>query len=472
VSRRTSGDRTGSDESQRNFGIKTLVLAQKNGITQLYYYALGEAVDAPAEGVSVSGNDEFALMGLYQNLTTIGPGAEHTTNLGQAFKTTSTLLYEARYDAARTAAMMLPSNIEGAAFNKNGTYYYVLWAKALVDDSEAASATYSFPTSLGMTSVNRYEWDYSATSSKTTQAARSINLTSSPSFFTEAVGGVVITPPTQGSSSGCSGTGSLDREQWDNVWGYTLSSVPFTSAATSNSSLTQFESSSTTSYNYGSRLRGYICPPQSGNYTFFVAGDDQAELWLSTDADPGHAMRIAYCTNWISSVHDFYRYPSQQSAAITLQAGTRYYVEVRHKQGWGPGYVSVAWRKPNGSVDEPIPGSALIPFMVVAGRGVSGSVATTTTDSPKSTQPVLNVFPNPFTKEATVQFSTAQSGKVELALYDLQGRLVKKFFAEEAVAGVLQNVPLDAPNLSNGVYLLKMTTPTRVLTQRVTYSGK
>jgi hypothetical protein len=110
--------------------------------------------------------------------------------------------------------------------------------------------------------------------------------------------------------------------------------------------------------------------------------------------------------------------------------------------------------------------------MVVAGRGVSGSVATTTTDNPKSTQPVLNVFPNPFTKEATVQFSTAQSGKVELALYDLQGRLVKKFFAEEAVAGVLQNVPLDAPNLSNGVYLLKMTTPTRVLTQRVTYSGK
>ncbi|GAB3588492.1 hypothetical protein GCM10027345_40490 [Hymenobacter daeguensis] len=648
VSRRTSGDRTGSDESQRNFGIKTLVLAQKNAITQLYYYALGEAVDAPAEGVSVSGNDEFGLMGLYQNLTTIAPGAERLTNLGQAFQTTSSLLYEARYDAARTAALALPSNIEGAAFNKNGTYYYVLWAKALVDDSEVASATYSFPTALNMTNVNRYEWNYSVTSVKTTQAARSISLTSSPAFFTEAPSGTVVTPPTQGSSSGCSGTGSLDREQWNNIWGSSVASIPLTTTATSNAPLTQFEASSATDYNYGARLRGYVCPPQSGSYTFFVTGDDQAELylstdadpvhavriascsnwiasahdfyryasqqsaaitlqagtryyiearhkqgwgpgyvavawrkpngtteepipgtalipfsaavippaaettpangctgtgtllreqwdnangstvasiplttaptssapltqfeassttaynygarlrgyvcppqsgsytffvtgddaaelWLSTDADPAHAVRIASCSGWISSIHDFYRYASQQSAAITLQAGTRYYIEARHKQGWGPGYVAVAWRKPNGTTEEPIPGTALIPYVATAARGVAGGSVATATAGAQSAQPVLNVFPNPFTKEATVQFSTAQSGKVELALYDLQGRLVSKFFATEAVAGVMQNARLDVPNLSNGVYLLKMTTPTRVLTQRVTHAGK
>jgi hypothetical protein len=32
---------------------------------------------------------------------------------------------------------------------------------------------------------------------------------------------------------------------------------------------------------YGGRLRGWVTAPQTGDYTFFVAGDDSAELWLS-----------------------------------------------------------------------------------------------------------------------------------------------------------------------------------------------
>ena len=34
---------------------------------------------------------------------------------------------------------------------------------------------------------------------------------------------------------------------------------------------------------YGQRLRGFIVPPVTGNYTFWIASDDGSQLWLSTD---------------------------------------------------------------------------------------------------------------------------------------------------------------------------------------------
>jgi hypothetical protein len=45
--------------------------------------------------------------------------------------------------------------------------------------------------------------------------------------------------------------------------------------------------------NYGDRMRGYIYPPQTGDYTFWIAGDDLSELWLSTDDTPANAKMIA-----------------------------------------------------------------------------------------------------------------------------------------------------------------------------------
>jgi hypothetical protein len=350
VSRRTSGDRTGSDELQRNFAIKSLVLTQKNNIQQFYYFTLGEGVDAPPAGQSVSGSEEINLMGLYENLNRAVSGTTKLVEAGQAFATTSKLLYGYKYDAARTAALNLPSAINGGAFSKNGEYVYVLWAKALVDNSETATALYTFPAALGLSSVQRYEWDYSLTNAQATQLPQGVVLNGAPSFFK----GVI--------STACTATGTLLREQWDNVNGNSVASIPLTATPTSTSSLTQFEYSGNAS-NYGGRLRGYLCVPQSGAYTFYISGDDDTELWLSTDDNPATKVRIATCSGWTSGVRDWYRYPTQQSAAITLTAGRRYYIEALHKQGWGNGYVSVAWRLPSGVTEGPIPSTRLSPYV-------------------------------------------------------------------------------------------------------------
>ncbi len=467
VGRRTSDDRTGSDELQRNFGIKTLVLAQQSGMGQLYFYSLGEGVNAPPAGQSVSGSDEIGLMGLYESLSRDGPGAQRATQLGQAFASTSQLLYGYGYDPARTAALALPAGVDGAAFRQGTAFRYVLWAKALTDNSEQASATYSFPAAWNLGQLRRAEWDFASTNQQISVAPRTIALSGSPAFFSEtgAAGPLsilppspVIPPPTGGSGAS---PGGLLRERWNEVSGSTVANIPLTQAPDSSSLVRQFETPDGRGNNYAARLRGYVCPPQSGSYTFWLAADDAGELYLSPDEDPTHAVRVAKCGVWTASAHDWLRAPEQQSAPVTLQAGRRYYVEARHKQAWGRGYLAVAWRLPDGTLQEPIPGTALVPF----GTSASSSSAALASGA-GSLRATLSVYPNPTRGAATAQFSVATNSPVTLDLLGPDGRLISRLFNGAVLAGQPRREPLPA-TLREGVYLLRLTTATDVLTQKV-----
>ncbi|MGB3617703.1 MAG: Ig-like domain-containing protein [Catalinimonas sp.] len=113
--------------------------------------------------------------------------------------------------------------------------------------------------------------------------------------------------------------------------------------------------------NYGQRIRGYIHPDTTGEYVFWIAGDDQCELWLSTDADPGNKVRIASVEDWTRQ-YEWRKSPTQRSASISLQEGSKYYVEILNKEGAGGDRVAVGWRKPGESGDVPteiVPGSVL-----------------------------------------------------------------------------------------------------------------
>ncbi len=47
--------------------------------------------------------------------------------------------------------------------------------------------------------------------------------------------------------------------------------------------------------NMGQRVRGYVYPPVTGQYRFWIAGDDESRLILGTSRDPadrcGHRQR-------------------------------------------------------------------------------------------------------------------------------------------------------------------------------------
>src|SRR5207245_4044699 len=100
---------------------------------------------------------------------------------GKALKTTSDLLYGKTYDAARTKALHLPPNVDGAAFRgKDGSYTYVLWARTATDKSESASASYAFPVSFTGNRIVRMEWDYAASNIAAPLNSKTVKLGSTP----------------------------------------------------------------------------------------------------------------------------------------------------------------------------------------------------------------------------------------------------------------------------------------------------
>ena len=122
--------------------------------------------------------------------------------------------------------------------------------------------------------------------------------------------------------------------------------------------------------NYGWHLVGYIHPPETGEYRFFVATDDNSELWLSTDADPANAVQVTQESQW-RGVRNYGDEDESNSAPIFLEKGKAYFIECFAKEGGGGDNMAVAWSLPsdegeppaNGS--NPISGEYLSPFVSV-----------------------------------------------------------------------------------------------------------
>jgi hypothetical protein len=169
-------DNWGSNEGQKNYLIKVQVASQKTGIKQLYWYQLGDQANPNAQW------DQYGLYSYFGNTPLYNA---KLTDAGMALKTTSDLLYGKTYDSTRTAALNLPSTVDGGAFKAGGNYVYVLWAKTNTDLSETATATYSFPTLIKKNNMYRREWNFSDADTSIIVSKLSVKLSGSPSFFTE-----------------------------------------------------------------------------------------------------------------------------------------------------------------------------------------------------------------------------------------------------------------------------------------------
>jgi len=91
---------------------------------------------------------------------------------------------------------------------------------------------------------------------------------------------------------------------------------------------------------YGARMRTYITAPKSGNYKFWVRGDDVTELWLSSDTSTEGLSLIAYNNRW--TIY-FDTLASQGSALIELVAGETYYMEAFVMDNGGGDGLAVGW---------------------------------------------------------------------------------------------------------------------------------
>ncbi|MHC4749205.1 MAG: lamin tail domain-containing protein [Planctomycetota bacterium] len=169
---------------------------------------------------------------------------------------------------------------------------------------------------------------------------------------------LVPTSPVSGS------TGSILQEYWTGISGTAVSALTSSPDYPGNPSgtdlLTRFEVPVDWADYYGTRVRGYLHPPATGSYTFWMASDDNGELWLSTDENPANKVMIANVPGWTSS-REWTRYSEQRSAPVSLVAGRKYYIEGLMKEEGGGDNLAVTWQGPGASYGSPIPGNYLSP---------------------------------------------------------------------------------------------------------------
>ncbi len=80
--------------------------------------------------------------------------------------------------------------------------------------------------------------------------------------------------------------------------------------------------------NLGVRMSGWLVPPTTGNYKFWIAADSQGELWLSSNGNKANKEKICQVSTTVSS-RQWTMYSEQASAIIPLVANQAYYYEVR-----------------------------------------------------------------------------------------------------------------------------------------------
>jgi hypothetical protein len=185
-------------------------------------------------------------------------------------------------------------------------------------------------------------------------------------------------------------SGTVLREYWTGINGTSVSDLTsdprFPQSPTGHDLLPTFEAPTDWADNYGTRVRGHLHPPRTGDYTFWIASDDGSELWLSTDDSPANRVKIASVPTWTGS-REWGKDPAQKSTPITLVAGQSYYIEALQKEGSGGDNLAVGWAKPGQPTDSPsqvIPGEFLTPWVVAGGVSVhpDGVSAPVVTSSP------------------------------------------------------------------------------------------
>ena len=169
---------------------------------------------------------------------------------------------------------------------------------------------------------------------------------------------------------------SVIREVWTNAPGVNISDIPTGATPSSKAPLGTLEGITDFGDNYGERIRGYLTAPTTGNYYFWIAGSDSAELWISNDSEPANKVRRAYVSPTAnpapppangSASRQWSLQPNQKSGWLALEAGQRYYLEILHKAGSGAGdNWAVGWlQDATGTNTTPsgvVPGYVLSPY--------------------------------------------------------------------------------------------------------------
>jgi hypothetical protein len=169
--------------------------------------------------------------------------------------------------------------------------------------------------------------------------------------------------------------GTLLYQVWNNHtdWSFPIAMPNRTPDHTSNT--TSCTWGSRNADNYVTLIRGYIHPSVSGNYQFNIYGDDYVEMYFAQNDNPSNKYRICSINGWTNE-HEWSKYSTQYSGSQWLNAGQKYYIEIRHKEGSGGDHIGLRWKLPNGTW-EIIPGARCSPYCPAANNWNANSAVAT-----------------------------------------------------------------------------------------------
>jgi PA14 domain/Bacterial TSP3 repeat len=151
--------------------------------------------------------------------------------------------------------------------------------------------------------------------------------------------------------------GSFLLERWDGIAKYSVDDLVshpnFYSTADSSSLIAPSDAKFSLKF-FGARLRGYIEPKVTGDYTFWISARNGAALHLSDDLAKGkYAKRVIASidpkTGGGSGIGSgegnlWDQFSTQRSKSIRLEAGKKYYTEVLLQNGHLKGaHATIAW---------------------------------------------------------------------------------------------------------------------------------
>lgn len=132
--------------------------------------------------------------------------------------------------------------------------------------------------------------------------------------------------------------------------------------------------------NYGAKVSGFIIPPTSGQFRFFLGSDDASQFWLSTDEKEANATMICEETSCCNAFTEPELATSRTSEPQTLTAGKKYAFYALLKEGGGGDYLQVAVRKEGDTT----PAASLAP---ISGAWVGANAKPTLGDATITVQP-------------------------------------------------------------------------------------
>ena len=94
---------------------------------------------------------------------------------------------------------------------------------------------------------------------------------------------------------------------------------------------------------FAARYSAWLTAPASGEFTFYLAADDSAELWLSPGEDAEKLKKLCEAPHYMPR-HRFV--PGRSSAKVKLEKGKKYALAVHFKDAVKDDHVAVAWEGP------------------------------------------------------------------------------------------------------------------------------